>query len=86
MDEQELFDSMASTLKLLMGSKQGRLQPPVTIRVPFKGEKAEAMGSARHIASKVADNGYETETEYVEEIGEVLGSQYHRMRITVTDE
>lgn len=81
----ELFSDISDTFNILMGAKQGKLEPPVEIEPGFNGDKAHAMGSARHIAEQIEDAGYTVETTYLGEVEATFGDERHEMRITVED-
>ena len=83
-DENKVFEGMNQTFRLIMDAKHGTLNTPVDIEIGFTGEKAEAMGSARHIADVVSECGYETTTEHLEETAPIPGTdERQNMRIVV---
>jgi hypothetical protein len=44
------------------------------------------MGSARHVAAEIEENGYEAETEYVGETKPILkDDERHTIRVIVTE-
>lgn len=85
-DDQQIFDSVATSFKLLLGAKQGSLQPPVEAEIQLPGKLAEAMGSARHMHEEIEDAGYEVEHEHVEELEPAFDKPQHLFRFEVTEE
>lgn len=82
-EHREAFDSMADTFNLLMGAKTGKLSTPQTVDIRFPGDKAEAIGSARHVCEEVEDAGYTASEEYVEPASG--DGDAHIVRVTVED-
>jgi hypothetical protein len=86
MDSYNVFDGMSKTMHTILDAKEGQLSTPRTIEIEFTGTKAEAMGSARHVADMIQESGYTTDTEWVEEVDPIPGTdERHSMKIEITE-
>jgi carbonic anhydrase len=82
----EIWDELSNSFNVMMGAAEGKLATPIAIETSTSGEdEAECLGSIRHIAEYIEDNGYEVSVEKVEE-AEPLPSSEMRIvyELTIT--
>lgn len=86
-DAANVFDQIDTIGSLLYASTEQGIKTPLSKDLCFSGEQAEAMGSARHIADYIHENGgYSVETEYIEEVAPIdQDGERHKIRLTIEE-